>query len=436
MVVRANHNAFLPEGQGGDGDEQGQDQGMLAYQNDFHAVPRDVPWRPAADARPPGADGIELGFATTPPGEEIHVDEFGRVKVRFPWDRSGRQDDSSSVWMRVGQPAVGGGMILPRGNFEVIVDFERGDVDRPFVSGHLYNKELPPPYALPAGKTVSTLQTATTSQGGLGHEMRFEDSAGSEEVYVRSSRDYRVTSPNDASHKVGGNQDVKVGGNSGVNVGGGHTGQVGKARKVDVGVDQNVNVGGDISDSMGADEKITATAVRKIQVGGDLGDEVLGLLSRKVGALQSVTGVLGVARTVAVASNVLVGGAWLEVVGGDRASEVGGLRAETIGALKKVKAAQISVSADSGMATQVAGVDDVKCGGDRSDASGGGLIFTAGGGLSVKATSIALEAADKLTITVGSCTIKLESSGKVELSAPGVDLTGVEALEQLMHQSN
>jgi type VI secretion system secreted protein VgrG len=429
LIVGASHRGFFPV-------DENAGEDLLAYENDFRAIPRDVPWRPAAHAHPLGADGIELAFVTTPSGEEIHVDEFGRIKVSFPWDRSGKEDDSSSVWMRVGQPAVGGGMILPRGGFEVIVDFERGDVDRPFVSGHLYNKELSPPYELPAGKTLSTVQTATTSQGGTGHELRFEDAAGGEEVFLRSSRDFHVAVANDASHRVGGSQQVDVGGDSGIDVGGTHRGQVGGGRTVQVGADQNVKVGGDLSAAMGADHEITVAALRKMQVGGDLSDEVVTTLSRRVGALQSVTGVIGVMRTVLISSNVMVGGAWMELVGGDRASEVGGLRTETIGGLKKVKAAQISTSAGKAMATQVGGVDDVKCGGNRSDESGGSLTFTSGGGVSVKATSIVIEAADKLSITVGSCVIKLDSGGKVELSAPKVDLTGVEALQQLMHKSN
>jgi type VI secretion system secreted protein VgrG len=428
LIISASHRAFFPEG-------QDADKNLLAYENDFRAVPRPVPWRPAADAFPPGADGIELAFVTTPSGEEIHVDEFGRIKVRFPWDRSGKTDDSASVWMRVGQPAVGGGMILPRGGFEVVVDFERGDVDRPFITGHLYNQESPPPYELPAGKTVSTLQTATTANGGPGHELRFDDTKGGEEVYLRSSRDYHVTVANDSSHKVGGDQTVDVGNDSGVDVGGDHGGQVKISRKLDVGADQNINVGGNFSAAMGVDEKITASSLRKLQVGGDLSDETKKTLSRKVGGLQSVTGIRGVQRMIASASSVIVGGAWMELVGGDRTSEVGAMRAETIGGLKKVKAAQISTSAKA-MTTQIAGVEDVKVMGNRSDESGAGLTFSSGGGVSVKATAIALEAADKLTITVGGSVIKLEKSGTVEISSPQVDLTGIEAIEQLLHSSN
>ena len=38
-----------------------------------------------------------------PPGEEIHTDEYGRVRVQFHWDREGTHDDKSSCWVRVSQ---------------------------------------------------------------------------------------------------------------------------------------------------------------------------------------------------------------------------------------------------------------------------------------------------------------------------------------------
>jgi uncharacterized protein involved in type VI secretion and phage assembly len=116
-----------------------------------------MPWS-ARMALPAKTTAVVVG----PPGEEIHVDAYGRVKVRFHWDRRGVDDDRSSCWLRVGQLALGGPMLIPRVGFEVLVDHELGDLDRPVVVGHLYNGEQPPPYELPAQSVVSSLQTATT----------------------------------------------------------------------------------------------------------------------------------------------------------------------------------------------------------------------------------------------------------------------------------
>ena len=112
-------------------------------------------------------------------GAELHGNAFGQCKVRFPWDLSGNTDDQSSPWLRVGQLALGGALMMPRVGFEVLVDHELGDRDRPLVVGHLYNGEAAPPYELPGGATRSSLQTATTEKGAGSNELRFEDSAGS-----------------------------------------------------------------------------------------------------------------------------------------------------------------------------------------------------------------------------------------------------------------
>ncbi|MCU1731294.1 type VI secretion system tip protein VgrG, partial [Pseudomonas sp. 20P_3.2_Bac4] len=86
-------------------------------------VPDDAEWR--AEALPkPRIDGPQPAKVVGPPGEEIYCDEFGRVKVQFPWDREGNEDEHSSCWIRVSQNIAGalwGHMAIPRIGQEVIV---------------------------------------------------------------------------------------------------------------------------------------------------------------------------------------------------------------------------------------------------------------------------------------------------------------------------
>ncbi len=56
------------------------------YSNTFEAIPADRTWRPQVSHRPL-MDGPQMALVTGPEGQEIHCDEHGRVKVRFPWDR-------------------------------------------------------------------------------------------------------------------------------------------------------------------------------------------------------------------------------------------------------------------------------------------------------------------------------------------------------------
>ncbi|MBN0274147.1 type VI secretion system tip protein VgrG, partial [Pseudomonas aeruginosa] len=83
----------------------------------------------------------QTAVVTGPPGEEIHCDRYGRVRVQFHWDREGQGDDKSSCWLRVASGWAGngyGGIVIPRVGMEVLVDFLEGDPDQPLVSGCVY----------------------------------------------------------------------------------------------------------------------------------------------------------------------------------------------------------------------------------------------------------------------------------------------------------
>src|SRR5678815_3035046 len=170
LAVRVRHRV-VTEGEG--------DDRIHLYENAFSSIPADVPWRPARREKPV-VRGPQLAVGTAPSGEEIHCDDYGRVKVRFLWDQDGPKDDKSSTWLRVGQLALGGALVLPRQGFEVLVDFEQGDPDRPFVAGHLYNGEAMPPYELPGDKTRSTFQSATTSRVATPNAARDQATAEAE----------------------------------------------------------------------------------------------------------------------------------------------------------------------------------------------------------------------------------------------------------------
>ncbi len=426
LVVAVRHRGLLPaEGEGG----------SRIYENAFESIPASVPWRPPVEAGEP-VRGPQLAFVTCPPGEEIHCDDYGRVKALLNFDRHSPDDDRSSTWMRVGQLALGGAVVLPRKGFEVLVDFELGDVDRPFVAGHLYNGEARPPYALPADRTRSSIQSATTAGGAGANELRFEDTAGREEILLNASRDVSVTVQNDASELVASDQKHAVVGSRTVIVGEDLRANVAKSRKLTVGATQEIKIGGPLSDGVGGAESVTVGATRRLEVGGDKVDEVKGSFRRTVGAIEVVTAIGGVQRNTVGSSSVDVGAAWAELVGGSRMSSCGGNRTESTGALKLIKAKQLKVTAGGNFTALVAGLLSTKCGGGRSDSSGGPLIVTAGGGLSVKADSIVIEARSLLSLVAGSVSITLTAGGTISILAPKIDLRGVEQLSQVMHKSN
>jgi len=137
----------------------------------------------------------------------VYVDEHGRVRVQFPWDRDHGFDRQSSIWMRVSQGWAGAGYglhTIPRVGHEVLVAFLDGDPDCPLVVGRVHNTAEPNPYPLPAAKTVSTWKTAS-SPGGMGsNELRFNDAAGAEHVYLQAQKDMDHLVKKDLKQAVGG----------------------------------------------------------------------------------------------------------------------------------------------------------------------------------------------------------------------------------------
>ena len=135
---------------------------------------------------------------------EIDADKYGRVRVRFHWDRN----STSSCLVRVAQPWAGknwGAQFIPRVGHEVIVSFLEGDPDRPIIIGSVYNGDALPPYTLPANVTQSGIKSRS-SKGGNDknfNEIRFEDKTGSEELCVHAEKDLKVDVENDATWTVG-----------------------------------------------------------------------------------------------------------------------------------------------------------------------------------------------------------------------------------------
>lgn len=130
-------------------DPQGGERGMQ-YENRFTCIPEALAFRPPRLTPRPVIAGTHTAVVVGPIGEEVFADKYGRVKVRFPWDREG----DSSRWIRVSQPLSGtdsGVFWLPEVNDEVLVAFEHGDPDRPYVLGAVFNpRRLPPPSRPPS----------------------------------------------------------------------------------------------------------------------------------------------------------------------------------------------------------------------------------------------------------------------------------------------
>ena len=205
-------------------EQAGTDLGTQ-YSNQFLAIPSSVTIRPERKTPKPVVEGVQTAIVVGPTNEEIYTDDdgYGRVKVKFHWDRRDIEgEENRSCWLRVGQFWAGkgwGSVFLPRVGDEVLVNFLEGDPDSPIVVGSVYNEANKPLYTLPDEKTKSTIKTKTYPNDPGFNEIRFEDKKGEEQVFIHAQKDMSEVVENNQSISVGANQSVSVGANQSVSVG-------------------------------------------------------------------------------------------------------------------------------------------------------------------------------------------------------------------------
>ncbi|HIF6275394.1 TPA: type VI secretion system Vgr family protein, partial [Enterobacter asburiae] len=183
-------------------------EGETIHRTDFTVIPSAVVYRPAQTTAWPRTYGPQTAKVVGPNGESIWTDKYGRVKVKFHWDRLAKGDDTSSCWVRVSSAWAGqgyGGVQIPRVGDEVVVDFINGDPDRPIITGRVYNDASMPPWALPAAATQMGFMSRT-KDGSVdnANALRFEDKAGAEQVWIQAERNMDTSVKNDETHSVGG----------------------------------------------------------------------------------------------------------------------------------------------------------------------------------------------------------------------------------------
>ncbi|SDM02858.1 type VI secretion system tip protein TssI/VgrG, partial [Pseudomonas indica] len=193
-------------GEGADSSPNTDPNFTQGYRNHFTATPWDVFYRPQLAHPKPRILGSQTAVVTGPAGEEIHCDQYGRVKVQFHWDRHGQTDEHTSCWLRVSSSWAGdryGGVAIPRIGMEVLVTFLEADPDQPLITGCLFHKEHEVPYDLPANKTRSVFKTLSTPGGGGYNELRIEDKKGQEQIFIHAQKDWDENIEHDQTIRVG-----------------------------------------------------------------------------------------------------------------------------------------------------------------------------------------------------------------------------------------
>jgi len=447
---------------------------IAKYENTFEAIPKDVPFRAPLTTPRPVLGGTHTAMVRGPAGEEIHTDTWGRAKVQFHWDREATGTDLDSRWIRV-LNETSSSMQLARVGWEATVAYIAGDPDRPIGISRNINGEMTPGYAQPSHQNRMTIKTVTYP-GKVGfNEVRLDDSAATQEIYVQAEsnlssvvkNDQRETIGRHETHDVttdiqrktdknqtlvvGANETVKVGTDERIAVGQDRTLTIGGSDTIKVGESSTLQVGGNDTETVGAarisivggikvpkvsdfiqkpDLKGAAVSAAKGVAGGGGVGAVTSAAKSVVPTPQSIASKLpqspadllqgNITRTVRRTFDRKVGGAYLALAGGPIAHRGNKFMVDLVGGLKVATSAQNSVSqsAKLGMLRAVGAMRLVKAGTDvtnnaeNSSVTVGGLAsFTATEKIELKGEKLLLEMRTKLSIKVGDLLFELTPAG-------------------------
>lgn len=289
------------------------------YRNRFTAIPKATPYHPPC-ATPKPFMPTQTATVVGKNGEEIWTDKLGRVKVQFPWEREGKNDEIGSCWLRVATAWSGNGFgaqFIPRIGQEVVVSFIDGDPDKPLITGSVYNGANALPYALPANQTQSGIKTH--SEQGF-NELRFDDKKDAELLAMQAQKDFQVTVLNDSTtivghdeilsvknkrsvtvkgdqeHAIDGNETHKVKGNYTLNVDGNLTIKVSGTLTLESGKTLDIKSGAGLNASASGSMKLDAASIASeaksslSQKAVTISQEARATLTSKASATQTVDG--------------------------------------------------------------------------------------------------------------------------------------------------
>ncbi|WP_227470351.1 type VI secretion system Vgr family protein [Massilia sp. YMA4] len=172
-----------------------QGKGAISeYKNRLLCQSKAVPWRPGRGYNSTEAKllAVQTAIVVGAQGQgSLNVDEYGRVKVKFHWDR----DESGSCWVRVGSNWAGAEKGLashPRVGSEVIVQWLDGNPDHPIVTGAVYNQSYMPPWKLPEQRALTGLRSREltadggNTPGGRSNHLVLDDTQGQIQAQLKS----------------------------------------------------------------------------------------------------------------------------------------------------------------------------------------------------------------------------------------------------------
>ena len=422
LVLRSDYQVWDSQYRAGEGASTG-------FQMVVALAPTDLPYRPERQTPKPVMKGPQTAVVVGPAGAEIFTDKYSRVKVQFHWDRLGKKDQDAGCFIRVSAAWAGAGwgfIQIPRIGQEVIVDFLEGDPDQPIITGRVYNAAQMPPYGLPGSATQSGWKSNSSPGGGGWNELRFEDKAGSEEVYFQAQKDHNELVKNNESRKIGNDFAENVGHDAKQDIGHDRSETVGHDKKVSVTNNRNVSIGVNDDEKVGSNRSLAVGANETITVGGNSSETISKSHTQTVALMQTISVGINMAVTVGAAQETTVGAARAVTVGGGQTHTIGASDSHTVGAGQTLSVgADQSVTIGGGQTESVAKDVALKIAGGRA------TEVTKADMLAVKADmgtkvdkKYVLDVGDEITIKCGDAQISMKKDGTITIKGKDITLDG------------
>ncbi|WP_461532475.1 type VI secretion system Vgr family protein [Sinomicrobium sp.] len=215
------------------------------YNNEFHGVPDSVEVPPYTNVLTPPVAETQSAVVT----DNNDPKGLGRVKVRFLWE-------GESPWIRMLQAHGGNGKgfyFIPEIGEEVLVAFEGGNAEKPYVAGTMYNGSQLSGYAT-ADNNLKVIHTRS------GHIIKLDDSRGKESITITDTNKNSIfidTAANNIAVTANANMTLSAGEDMVLQA---------KNIKIQAAEDMRVNVGKDKTENIGNDLRITAGNIEEMAV--------------------------------------------------------------------------------------------------------------------------------------------------------------------------
>jgi type VI secretion system secreted protein VgrG len=441
--------------------------GSYDFQAQMMAIPASEHYRPKRLTPKPHTTGPESAVVVGPKGEEIYTDQYGRVKVQFPWDRIGKKDENSTCWIRVSNPWAGsnfGAIHIPRIGQEVLVDFINGDPDRPIITHRLYNEHNMPPWGLPDNKTQSGILTRSSKGGdpgdgmkngiGSANALRFEDMKGKEQLWLHAEKDQLTEVENDEDKWVGndrrktvdrdetnvihrdrtetvdrnekitvhgwrteevdGDETIIIHSNRKERVDHNETISIGDNRKEDVGINETISIGNNRDETVGKSETTKIGVNKSDKIGknwslktGKMKTETIGVANIETIGMARMSNIgMGYSLNVGLLMNTVVGLQQSSEIGKTKTLKVGDEFTTTVGKTRTVEVGEAN--------SFKVGKFEVRQIGERSDTNVGKVSIQTVG--------------DHLEFSCGAAKIVLKADGGIYLQGTHIELQASEAI--------